>query len=286
MLYLKKYMLWGRIFMSEFRIKSRYTLDDVPLIMRRLRDPETGCPWDKTQTHESIRQDLIEETYEAVEAIDRGNTENLKEELGDMLMNIALHCEIEREKGGFDLDEVADALCKKMVIRHPHVFGDIVAEDTAAVLRNWEEIKRDEKSQKTGSEAIDDVPRSYPALIRSQKVQKRAAYTGFDYRDIKEAFADLESEISELREAIEGNGDPFEELGDVLFSAVNVARFIPADSELALTRACEKFIERFRIVEDIAATSGIDMKKADLEQLNKLWAESKKTQGEKENDKD
>lgn len=272
--------------MSDFRIKSSYTLEDVPLIMKRLRDPETGCPWDKTQTHESIRQDLIEETYEAVEAIDRGNTENLKEELGDMLMNIALHCEIEREKGVFDLDAVADALCKKMVIRHPHVFGDIIAEDTAAVLRNWEEIKRDEKDQKTGSEAIDDVPKSYPALIRSQKVQKRAAYTGFDYRDINEAVADLESEIRELKEAINGNGDSFEELGDVLFSAVNVARFIPADSELALTRACEKFIERFRIVEDIAAERGIDMKKSDLEQLNKLWAESKKTQGEKENDKD
>ena len=128
--------------MSDFRIKSSYTLEDVPLILKRLRDPETGCPWDKTQTHESIRQDLIVETYEAVEAIDRGNTENLKEELGDMLMNIALHCEIEREKVVFDLDAVADALCKKMVIRHPHVFGDIIAEDTAAVLRNWEEIKR------------------------------------------------------------------------------------------------------------------------------------------------
>ena len=150
--------------MSEFRIKPQYTLDDVPLLMKCLRDPVTGCPWDKTQTHESIRQDLIEETYEAVEAIDRENTENLKEELGDMLMNIALHAEIEREKGVFDLDDVADALCKKMVLRHPHVFGDIIAEDSDAVLKNWEEIKRGEKKQKTGSDAIDDVPKAYPAL--------------------------------------------------------------------------------------------------------------------------
>ncbi|MBQ2084960.1 MAG: nucleoside triphosphate pyrophosphohydrolase [Oscillospiraceae bacterium] len=268
--------------MSEFRIKPQYTLDDVPLLMKCLRDPVTGCPWDKTQTHESIRQDLIEETYEAVEAIDRENTENLKEELGDMLMNIALHAEIEREKGVFDLDDVADALCKKMVLRHPHVFGDIIAEDSDAVLKNWEEIKRGEKKQKTGSDAIDDVPKAYPALIRSQKVQKRAAYTGFDYRDINEALADLESEISEFKKAINGDGDPFEELGDILFSAVNVARFIPADSELALTRACEKFAERFRIVEDLAAERGIDMKKSDLDQLNMLWAESKKTEGEKE----
>lgn len=272
--------------MAEFRIKSRYTLEDVPLLMRRLRDPETGCPWDKTQTHESIRQDLIEETYEAVDAIDRADAENLKEELGDMLMNIALHSEIESEKGVFDLDDVADALCKKMVLRHPHVFGDIIADDAAEVLKNWEEIKRGEKEQKTGSDAINDVPKAYPALIRSQKVQKRAAYTGFDYKDIDGAVADLESEIGELKKAIAGDGDPVEELGDILFSAVNVARFIPADSELALTRACEKFIERFRIVEDIAAKRGIDMKKTDLEQLNELWAESKENKEKEKNDKD
>lgn len=267
--------------MAEFSIKPRYTLDDVPLIVRCLRDPETGCPWDKVQTHESIRQDFIEETYEAVDAIDRGDTDNLKEELGDILMQVALHSEIESEKGSFDLDDVADALCKKLVLRHPHVFGDVIADDPETVLKNWEQIKREEKSQKTGSEAIDDVPKAYPALIRSQKVQKRAAYTGFDYRDAAGAMEDLRSEVEELARAISGDGDPAEELGDLLFSAVNVARFISADAELALTRACEKFIARFRITEDLAAERGIDMKKSDLDQLNMLWAESKKeTQGE------
>ena len=269
--------------MADFTIKTKYTLEDVPLIVKCLRDPETGCPWDKVQTHKSVRQDLIEETYEAVDAIDREDAGNLQEELGDLLMQIALHSEMESEKGVFDLDDVADRLCKKLVLRHPHVFGDVVAEDPDTVLRNWEEIKREEKSQKTGSDAIDDVPKAYPALIRSQKVQKRAAYTGFDYSDVSGAMSDLRSEIDELERALSGDGDPAEELGDVLFSAVNVARFISADAELALTRACEKFISRFRITEDLAAKRGIDMKKTDLDQLNRLWEESKnEEQGETE----
>ena len=170
--------------MAEFTVKNKYTLDDVPLIVKSLRDPETGCPWDKEQTHESIRKDLIEETYEVADAIDRADMDNLEEELGDLLMQIALHSEIEKEKGSFDIDDVADRLCKKLVLRHPHVFGEVIADDTETVLRNWEDIKRAEKSQKTGSDAINDVPKAYPALIRSQKVQKRAAYTGFDYKDV------------------------------------------------------------------------------------------------------
>ena len=269
--------------MAEFTVKNKYTLDDVPLIVKSLRDPETGCPWDKEQTHESIRKDLIEETYEVADAIDRADMDNLEEELGDLLMQIALHSEIEKEKGSFDIDDVADRLCKKLVLRHPHVFGEVIADDTETVLRNWEDIKRAEKSQKTGSDAINDVPKAYPALIRSQKVQKRAAYTGFDYKDVSGAMADLRSEIDELDKAIAGDGDPAEELGDVLFSAVNVARFISADAELALTRACEKFISRFKITEDLAAERGIDMKKTDLDHLNMLWEESKKEkQGESE----
>jgi tetrapyrrole methylase family protein/MazG family protein len=261
--------------MAEFSIKPNYTLADVPLIVKRLRDPETGCPWDKEQTHESIRQDLLEETYEAAEAIDKCDMENLKEELGDVLMQVALHSEIESEKGSFDIDEVADRLCKKLVLRHPHVFGDVIAEDSETVLRNWDAIKSVEKDQKTGSDAIADVPSAYPALMRSQKVQKRAARTGFDYRDTEGAMSDLKSEVEELEQAIAGNGDPFEELGDLLFSAVNVARFISADAELALTRSCEKFIKRFRRTEELAAERGIDMKNADMNLLNELWAESK-----------
>jgi len=262
-------------------------MEDVALIIRYLRDPVNGCPWDRVQTHESIRQDLIEETYEAAEAIDKGDPENLKEELGDILMQIALHSEMESEKGVFDLDDVADRLCKKLVLRHPHVFGDVTADDPETVLKNWEEIKMQEKHQTSGSDAIKDVPSAYPALIRSQKVQKRAARTGFDYRNTEEAMSDLRSEVVELEAAIAGDGDPFEELGDVLFSAVNVARFIAADSELALTRACDKFIARFRVTEDLAAERGIDMKKADMDLLNELWSEAKnQKQGEKTNDKD
>ncbi len=261
--------------MVDFELKDSYTLEDVPRIIRCLRDPEDGCPWDKVQTHDSIRQDFIEETYEAVDAIDHGDLENLKEELGDVLMQVALHSEMEREKGNFDMDAVADGMCKKLVLRHPHVFGDVIAEDPETVLKNWDEIKSVEKDQKTGSDAIDAVPTAYPALIRSQKVQKRAARTGFDYRDVQGALSDLRSEVEELQRAVEGEGDAFEELGDVLFSAVNVARFISADAELALTRSCEKFIERFRRTEQLAIENEIDMKKADLDLLNDLWSRSK-----------
>ncbi|MDO4565997.1 MAG: nucleoside triphosphate pyrophosphohydrolase [Oscillospiraceae bacterium] len=261
--------------MDEFEIKASYTVNDLAALVRLLRDPERGCPWDKIQTHESIRQNFIEETYEAADAIDKGDKALLCEELGDVMLQVMLHAEIERQSGGFDLDDVATGICRKLVLRHPHIFGEVKAEDSESVLRNWEDLKREEKGQTSGADSVRDVARALPALTRSQKVQKRARYVGFDYEDAEGAMRDLQSEADELRAALAGEGDCEEELGDLLFAAVNVARFAKLDAELALTRACDKFARRFIRVEQLAAERGIDMRKADMETLNRLWDTAK-----------
>ena len=262
--------------MERFRVKKQYDLLDLVSIVRLLRDPDEGCPWDKVQTHKSIRQNFIEETYEAVEAIDNDDKELLKEELGDVLLQVALHAEIERQEGSFDIDNVADSICKKLVLRHPHIFGDAYADSEDKVLANWEDIKREEKNQKSGADSVKDVPKALPSLMRSQKVQKRAGYVGFDYPDIDSAVLDLESEVEELKTAIGTGVNVKEEVGDVIFSAVNVARLSGLDAELSATESCEKFIRRFIIVEELAKSQGIDMKTCGIDVLNELWEKSKK----------
>lgn len=261
--------------MEKFVVKPSYQLEDLVALVTALRDPEHGCPWDKIQTHESIRKNFIEETYEVCDAIDRADLDALKEELGDVLLQVALHSEMERELGHFDIEDVADGICKKLVLRHPHVFGDVVAKDSDTVLTNWEAIKRREKSQNSGTDSVHDVPRAMPALMRSQKVQKRAGYVGFDYENTAQAMQDLHSEVDELSRAIEDGTNVEEELGDLLFAAVNVARFQKVDAEQAMERACDKFVSRFEIVEKLAAEQGIDMKQADLDTLNGLWDKAK-----------
>ncbi len=261
--------------MASFDIKDRYTLGDAVTIVRILRDPVTGCPWDREQTHESIRQNFLEETYEALDAIDRGDPLLLEEELGDVLLQVLLHAEMERQTGRSDIDDIADRLCKKLVLRHPHIFGDVQADTSDRVLSNWEDIKRAEKSQRSGTDAINDVPRALPALMRSQKVQKRAAYTGFDYTDIGQALSDLESEVAELKSAIESKTNVEEELGDLIFSAVNVARFAKLDAERTLELACDKFADRFKKVEALAEQAGCDLQAAPMDKLNELWRAAK-----------
>lgn len=262
--------------MENFKIKDSYNVNDLFALVARLRDPETGCAWDKVQTHESIRKNFIEETYEVCDAIDKGDLDLLKEELGDVLLQVALHAEMERQLGHFDIADVADGVCKKLVLRHPHVFGEIVAKDSDTVLTNWEAIKRKEKDQKTGADSVLDVPRALPALMRSQKVQKRAGYVGFDYENAEQAMSDLRSEVDELCEAIRGGTNVEEEIGDLLFAAVNVSRFQKLDAEQALEKACDKFTARFLVVEKLAAERGVDMKTAGIDDLNALWAEAKK----------
>ena len=185
----------------EFQAKEKYSVSDLISIMALLRG-EGGCPWDREQDHLTIRKNLIEEAYEVVEAIDAGDPEMLREELGDLLLQVVFHSRISEEEGDFSIEEVADGICRKLIHRHPHIFSDVVVKDSGEVLENWDAIKKQEKGQKTASDTLHSVPKVLPALMRSQKVQKRAAKTGFDYPDALSALADLESEIAELREAL------------------------------------------------------------------------------------
>lgn len=260
----------------DFRRKPKYSVEDLLYIMRILRSPD-GCPWDKQQTHQSIRSNFIEETYEVVEAIDLNDPELLKEELGDVLLQVIFHSQMESETGNFDFSDVADGICKKLIVRHPHIFSDVVAETPAEVLKNWEDIKQRQKGQTTQSEALSSVPRTLPSLMRCEKVQHRAAKAGFDYPDAAQAFSGMRSEVEELSEAILTH-DPDkikEEFGDLLFSAVNVSRFLGVNAENALEKSCDKFISRFSNVERLASERGIDMKTASIELLDSLWGEVK-----------
>lgn len=262
---------------KNFEFKENYNVYDLVEIIKLLRC-EDGCPWDKVQTHESIRKDFIEETYEVIEAINKQSTEMLREELGDVLMQVVFHAQIETEKGTFDIDDVADEICKKMIIRHPHVFGDVNADTVDDVLTNWDAIKRKTKGQKSTSEAIDSIPRELPALMRAAKVQKKASKAGFDWKEVDGALERLEDEVRELREAIQSGEQKniSDELGDVLFSAVNVSRFVDVEAEEALTDSTDKFVERFKKVEAMADEKGIDMKTTELAVLDELWDEAKK----------
>lgn len=262
--------------MKEFKLKEKYGFEDLVAIMELLRG-EGGCPWDREQTHESIRQNFIEETYEVIEAIDTEDSELLKEELGDVLLQVVFHSRIEQEQGRFDINDVADGICKKLIVRHPHVFSDVSADTSEKVLDNWDKIKMQTKSQKSQTQAMHSVARSLPGLMRSQKIQQKAAKVGFDWDNVEGALDKLEEEIAELRLAIKKNDgeNQFEELGDVLFSAVNVSRFLNVDSEKALYFSCDKFVERFEKVEQAAKAQGINMKDADLNTLDSLWNQAK-----------
>lgn len=263
----------------DFKTKEKYRLDDLIKIMELLRG-EGGCPWDREQTHKSIRNNLIEEAYEVVDAIDRDSSVSLCEELGDLLLQVVFHSRMSEEAGEFSIDDVADGICKKLVLRHPHIFAGVKVENSDQVLNNWDEIKKQEKGQKTVSDTIHSVPRIFPALVRSQKVQKRAAKSGFDYPDAKMAFGDLEKETEEFNVALSEKDAAAcrEELGDILFSCVNVARMLDIDAEECLTEACDKFVRRFDAVEALAEAQGVDMKSAPLDRLNKLWQDVKSGQ--------
>ena len=246
---------------ADFPLKDKYGFDDLVKVMRVLRGPG-GCPWDAQQTHESIRKNFIEETYEAIEAIDAADPVLLQE-----------------EKGSFSIDDVCDGICKKLVIRHPHIFGDVKVDTAEEVLSNWEMIKQQEKGQKTAAETLESVPKVLPALMRAEKIQKRASRAGMDYDSVADAFRDLRSEVDELEDAVK-NGTPEQrglELGDLLFSAVNVSRFIGADAEESLGLSCEKFVKRFAQVEKLARQRDIDMKTAGIQKLDEIWQEIKKS---------
>ncbi|WP_448920431.1 nucleoside triphosphate pyrophosphohydrolase [Eubacterium sp.] len=262
---------------EEFVLKDKYNMDDLVAIIKVLRAPG-GCPWDREQTHESIKKNFIEETYEVVEAINKQSPDMLREELGDVLLQIVLHSEMESENGNFTFDDVANDIVQKLVVRHPHVFGEVVANNTAEALNSWDAVKLKTKGQKNQTESMLSVPRELPALMRAQKIQHKAAKIGFDWDDVGGAVDKLYEEIDELKTAMEQGKrlDIEDEFGDVLFSCVNIARFIDVDSEEALTASTDKFMSRFSLVEQMASEQGIDMKSSSIEELDRLWDKAKK----------
>ena len=262
--------------MIDFVRKNSYGLKDLENIVSILRSPG-GCPWDAEQDHKSLRRALLEESCEVIEAIDEESPAHLQEELGDVLLQVVFHADIEREAGRFDLDAVADGVSKKLIFRHPHVFGDVKVQDSEEVLVNWDQLKRQEKSQETYTDTLTAVAKSLPALWRAEKVQKKAKKAGFDWSDASGAVDKLSEELSELKEAIAHNSNITEELGDLLFSVVNVSRFLKADPEEALNAATEKFISRFAKVEGMALAEGKDMAQMPMEELDKLWERAKAT---------
>lgn len=257
----------------DFLCKESYDLRDFVALVSYLRSPR-GCPWDQVQTHKSIRRNFLEETYEACEAIDAGDLVHMREELGDVLMQVLFHTDIEREAGHFDIDDVADAACKKLVYRHPHVFRRDEPD-----APDWDTMKQRERAQTTTAEAMDSVARSLPALWRCDKIQAKAAKTGFEWPDVHAALDKVDEETRELRAAV-ASGDTEaigDELGDLLFAAVKVARFAGIDPEQAAHAACEKFIRRFSAMETAAANDGTALEQCTLAQMLTLWQQAKQT---------
>ena len=245
-------------------------------IMARLRGPG-GCPWDREQTHQSIRYNLIEECYEALDALDAGKMGEFKNELGDLLLQIVFHAQMASEDGKFDFDAVAKSISEKLVRRHPHIFGTKQARNSAEVLRQWEAIKKSEK----GAQSIihlEDLPKYLPALLKADKVQRKVARVGFDWKHVNDVVAKVEEELRELRSAMaSGNRKQFEEeLGDLLFAAVNLARFEDLQAEELLNRAITKFVKRFQEIEKAVHASGRRLEDCTLEELDALWESAKR----------
>lgn len=265
--------------MVDFTFKEKYTYEDLLEIMRILRCPE-GCVWDREQDHKSIRRSFIEETYEAVEAIDNDDPVLLQEELGDVLLQVVFHAQIEAEAGRFTMDDVADGICKKMIYRHPHVFSSVEVKNSDEVLTNWDALKQKEKHQKSTTETLESVARSLPGLIRAEKVQHKAAKVGFDWDEVSGALDKVREETAEVARAINGDGDPSEELGDLLFAVVNVARFLKTDPEDAINRTTDKFIRRFAQVEQAAKDAGRSLSEMSLAEMDALWDAAKQKEHE------
>lgn len=249
---------------------ERYGFEDLVLVMELLR-AEGGCPWDIEQTHKSIRKDFIEETYEVIEAIDTEDPVLLREELGDVLLQVAFHSQIEREEGRFDIYDVTNDVCAKLIHRHPHVFGEVKVNNSDDVLVNWDKIKGEEKHRDTLTDKLRAIPPMLPALMRAQKVGKKASF--FDFETADAVFDKLYEEIEEVRAAMaNGNQDDInEEIGDLLLTVTSLARKAKADSELALTNATNKFIDRFEKVEKYVNSQGKSVEDMTMVELDEVW---------------
>ena len=248
-------------------------LVDVVAMLRS----DNGCPWDLAQTHESLKADLIEEAYELIEAIDAKVPKKICDELGDLLMQVMLHSQIATDRNEFSIDEVIENLTEKLVRRHPHVFGSVVATDENEVLENWEEIKRGEEGNKDRKSSLDGIPHSLPSLQRAEKIQKRASRAGFDWDQTEDVLPKLQEEIDEIEESIR-NDDITEiemEIGDLLFSVVNLCRFLNVQPEEALRKSTRKFVDRFQRMETALERTNKKFKDYDLSTLDQIWEQVK-----------
>ncbi len=259
-------------------INKKYSFNDLLEIMSLLRS-ENGCPWDREQTHESLKKYLIEETYEVLEALDTGDRNKFADELGDLLLQIVFHAQIGKEEGTFDVDDVISMVCQKMINRHTHVFGQANADTSEEVLDNWESIKKQEKGLESHTQVLKDVSSYLPALMRSYKVQDKAAKVGFDWENVDGALQKVDEEIDEVKEVYKsGNIERIEEeIGDLLFAVVNVARFLKVQPELSLMKTIEKFIYRFEYIEKNRFRFNEDLNEMTLEEMDLLWNEAKNT---------
>ena len=260
---------------KELLTKNKYNFNDLREIMEILRG-ENGCPWDREQTHKSIRNNFIEETYEFIEGVDKDDAEIMKEELGDVLLQVVFHARMSEESGGFNIDDVADGICKKLIYRHPHIFSDTSVKDSEEVLKNWEELKKREKGQKSASDSLKSVSKALPALIRASKIQAKAAKVGFDYGNAADALEKVREETEEVSCELEKSerGEVCnieEEIGDLLFAVVNVARLAGVNSEQALYNANEKFERRFTKVEEEASKQGKKLENMTLKEMDVIW---------------
>ncbi|WP_027309062.1 nucleoside triphosphate pyrophosphohydrolase [Caloramator sp. ALD01] len=255
--------------------KDFYDLLDI---MERLRGDD-GCPWDREQTHESLKKYLLEEAYEVLDAIDKDDMDELCEELGDVLLQIVFHSQIAKEFGEFNIYDVVDGICQKMIKRHPHVFSENVVNSVDDVLDNWQQIKKKEKNIDSYTMEMKRIPKSMPSLIRSYKVQEKAKEVGFDWDDVSDAIKKIQEEYLEVLEAIKigDNNKIEEEIGDLVFAVVNVARFCNINPEIALTKTVEKFIKRFEYIEQKADKLGKNLKDMTLEEMDEIWNQSKNT---------
>jgi len=248
-------------------------------LMAALRGPE-GCPWDRKQTPESLKPFLVEECYEVIDALDEGQPDKIKEELGDLLFQIIFHARIAEEAGQFSMRDVITAIQEKMTRRHPHVFGDEKLFTDKEVLANWEEIKKKEKGHEDRKSILEGVPKELPSLLRAHRLQERAARVGFDWNHLNEALPKLDEEITEFKESLkeENAGKIEEELGDLFFTLVNISRFLGVNPDEALRKTISKFIHRFRYIEEHAENAGRSLNDMTLDEMDKLWQEAKSKQ--------
>ncbi|WP_455820106.1 nucleoside triphosphate pyrophosphohydrolase [Pseudomonas cerasi] len=251
------------------------SLDRLLGIMKTLRDPESGCPWDRQQTFATIAPYTLEETYEVIDAINRADFDDLRGELGDLLFQVVFYAQMAQEEGRFNFDDICNAISDKLERRHPHIFADAQVSGSAEVLVNWEKIKSDERAGKAQHSALDDIPQALPALMRAHKIQKRCSNVGFDWTTIgpvlDKVYEEIDEVMHEAQQAVIDQNKLEEEIGDLLFATVNLSRHLGSKAETALQKANIKFERRFRQVEQIIAARGMEMQQATLEQMEDAW---------------